>query len=238
MRLGGQSQAERARDLASASRVDVVIMLIGHNDINLNFTLMSRIAAGSMSSSNHQPIDAISSNVAAAWQTIKAGNTSSVSRLMVVEMADLMQTPDFIRNFGTPTGSATSPAARVRKEVDRVNQSLRNPGMREHATFVDFPRFQDHPNGLPTLQIGGVILTRLQQSHSNPTYVFLDGIHPRAVGNLLIANMILQGLNSRLNKNVAMVTDRKILLSAGIGDQFQNVTLVGRFNFRRYVTQY
>ena len=116
--------------------------------------------------------------------------------------------------------------------VNTINRDLRRWALSEqHATYVDFPAFQDDINTLPEFLIGGVEIANMEQSKSAPTVLFQDGTHPRAVGNGIVVNMILEGINRTTGMNLPMLTDREILISAGIGDRFVRVTFTRRIYF-------
>ncbi len=241
------SQAERVKQFVRQGEVDVVIFLIGHNDINQT-DLLEDAAFDRLDDADRVAIAAVAQNVRTAWATVMSGTglNSDLTpprvidppKLIVVGIADVTQTPA-IRGLvqSRPEWTAQS-VTRIRSMVDTINRSLRQFALTEnHATFIDFPAFQDDINALADFRIGGETIRNLSAG-DEPTDLFQDGIHPRAVGNGLIANLILFGLNRTTGMNLPMLTDREILISAGIGQSFTRVTFPQQIYFGTYTTVY
>lgn len=245
---GAASQAEQVKQFVRNGEVDVVIFLIGHNDIN-HTNVLTNAALGGLTPADHQRIAAVVQHVRSAWQIVLSGTGHNPDltpprvidppKLIVVGIADMTQTPAFRQMVAQHPSYNEQSVHRVRNVVNTINDALRRFALNEnHATFVEFPPFQDHINALTDFRIGGVEIANLDESPTDPTYLFKDGIHPRAVGNGLISNLVLFGINKTTGMNLPMLTDREILLSAGIGDRFQRVTFAQQIYFGTYTTVY
>lgn len=236
-RLGGQSQAESVRDLVAAGRVDIVIFYIGFNDLSQD-NLDIRIISDQLTAADQDALAAVSQNVKTAWETITVGldaNWRQRLKLIVAGLPALEQTPvsrNLIRQTGVSQGVGES---RLREAIDGINRTMRDWTLAQtNGVFADVTAMQDAFNGLPELRVGNVLMVR-HGIGDTPKHFFKDDGRPRAVLNGIQANLFLAAINQAIGKNLAMLTDREILISAGIGSQFNRVTFVGRFYFPEYI---
>lgn len=237
-RLGGQSQAASVRNLVAAGSVDIVIFYIGFNDLSQD-NLDIRIISDQLTAADQDALAAVSRNVKTAWETITAGlNADRRQRLklIVAGVPALEQTPEF-RSLIQQTGvSRDVGETRLREAIDGINRTMRDWTLAQtNGVFADVAAMQDAFNGLPEVRVGNVLMDP-RAAGAAPTQFFHESGHPRAVLNGIQANLILAGINQAIGKNLAMLTDREILISAGMGSRFDRVTFVGRFYFPEYIT--
>lgn len=238
VRLGGQSQAEAVRDLVAAGQVDIVIIYIGLNDL-LAGTTDDRIVTDTLTDADRQMLAALTGNVRAAWDTITAGLDATQRgklRLIVAGVPDVGQTP-----FNTQVSARNRVRPdvgrqRIRAVVDGINGELSAWTLaQQNGIYADVAGMQDGVGALPQLQVGGETIDR-DRAANEPTDMYQESGYPRSVLNSMLSNLILEAINRAIGKNLAMLTDREVLISAGMGGRFKRVTFVGRFDFAQYVT--
>lgn len=183
---------------------------------------------------------------------------SGFPRLMIVGIADLTQTPFFEHNYAQRGDQSrdNSPAwIAAEKLIDSFNVVLLTAAVKAHATlqqqpvtqsdgirnglvaFVDVAEYSTTYEGPGTIKIGGMDFDLHGASDEDPLCLYhKDGLHRKAIGNGLFANLILEGINHLMGSNPPTLTDGEIMLGAGIQDRFIPETLGRNRSNRRFTS--
>ncbi len=173
---------------------------IGGNDILNNDGLLAANPPG-VDPAADAVINNLLDNFEASLRALYASNPRA--QFVVWTIPDVVLTPDL---FGVYSQTQEE---NLRAHVERVNRAIRWLGQRyPFIVVLDlYAELQDMAANPPVLfghQLVG------PPSYGDYDHIFADYIHPTAVSNAMIANGIIDGINSKWNDDIPFYTDEEL----------------------------
>lgn len=222
--LLNQGQHTAVRNLVQAGNVDAAYLTIGANDFN---AVGLQIANGTLTGASLTKfVNNAVNNMATAIDTVLSAQPTGV---VVVGLPELMLTPGGRAIFDTP-----AEIARGRVAIDQTNAAIQAMAAARFLPVVDLARAMRDIEALPTFRVGGVTIDRVVAS-TNPHNLFQDAIHPAAVGNGMVANLFMAGMNVAYGTTKTPLTDLEVLTRAGLASEYTGDTFNSTTNFNQYV---
>ncbi len=209
---GGQHTAVATQ--VAANNVDLAYLMIGGNDI---LAVGTQIIDGSLTGGALDTfVNNMVANIATAADTVLAAGPVG---LVVVGVPDVSLIPAGLALIDSPVKKQ-----RVVDATDQMTAAIAAMAAARWLPFVDLAQAQRDMDALPSLVVGGVTINETVPS-SNPHHLFQDAIHPGAVGNGLIANMLLTAVNVPYCTEFVPLSDLEILQNAGLSGEYTGETL-------------
>lgn len=216
-----QGQHTEVRDLVLAGDVDLAYLSIGGNDFG---AAAVSIVTGSL---NGQALNnwaqGIVNNIMTAVDTVLSANPTG---MVVASIPDMTLTPGGRQYASVPIFLERGLAA-----VNLVNSLLRPAVLDRGAVYIDFAEAMRDMNATP-LVVGGVTIDMVNAS-TNPRNFFQDNLHPAAVGNGIIANVMMAAANIGYGTTTPLLTDLEILTRAGLAASYTGET--SNLDYSRYI---
>jgi lysophospholipase L1-like esterase len=222
--LNGGQHTE-VRDLVLQGDVTLPILFIGSNDLHSVPAL--NIISGSATPAQRQAfIDGLVGNILTAANTILAAGPEG---FVLMGLGEGTIFPGGRIFYDNPVTRDLAYSV-----VDDINDQLRDFAIQQSIVFVDTAALmRDHLATGPLL-VGGVEIDTLT-GNSDPDHFFKDQIHPGAVGNGVLANVIIEGINLGYAAGITPLTDLEILELAGLEDQYTGETLFQDIEASQYI---
>ena len=219
---GGQNTALATQ--VSAGSVTTGIILIGNNDYGGVATSLANGTLNGTALTNFQT--SIVTNIETATGSVLFAGAQG---FLLGSVDDFTVEPVAAAIAADPTEKA-----RVQNSISAVNAQLQAYAAGEHIPFVNFYALENTPGFSGSITVGGVAIS-LVNTGSDPHDFFLDGLHPGIVGNALIANMWMEGLNVAYSTNLSLFSDQQILNLAGLGGSYTGETFSTAINMANYI---
>ncbi len=181
-------------------KATLICLEIGGNDILNNVGLLAASAPGEDPAAD-AVIDAVISNMIQDLVRLRSSHTTT--EFVVWTVPDVTLTPDLWDEL-TP-----GEAGNVRAHVERVNRLIRKAGTRfpfliavDIYTLVQY--IVDHPPVIFGHQL------EPPPAYGDYDHLFADEIHPTAVSNALIANVIIGVINTQWNDDIPSYTQEEL----------------------------
>ncbi len=220
--LTPQHQHETVRDLVANGSVDLAYLSIGANDFN---AVAASIANGTLTG---QPLinwaQGVVNNINTATDTVLAAHPLG---MIVAGVPDILLTPNGRAAFNTPDKQLRGTTA-----INLVNSLLKPQVLGRGLVYVDLAGALRDVNAAPFV-VGGVTIDMINPS-ADPTHFFQDGLHPAAVGNGFVANLMLAAVNVGYGTAYSPLSDLEILTTAGLASSYTGPT--SAVNYAHYIT--
>ncbi len=224
MRLLRQGQHLRVRDWVAAGRVDYVFLMIGANDF---VELAGRIAHGQLDGDAlDQRIDRIVANIMRAADEVLSAKPNG---MLIGEIPDLALTPYFEVQLSTELQRE-----RVSHAIERANHRIRTLAHARGLPTLDMAALGRDFTDIPVF-LGGRRVDFTTPDRTDSVPFFEDGVHPSAVGNGILANLMLTALGQAYGHGVPLISDREVLEIAGVADLYGVETFSPRLSLSRFV---
>lgn len=205
-----QSQDLKLYDHFEAGQVSHAVLMIGNSDFAPGSEAFTKIADGTWNQTeidNHVTFVGININAAIGTLSLRA------IKGLVATIPDPTMTPQGKTLF-TAAGRA-----KVRDAVNAVNLKIKESAAKYHQPVIDLAALSTTLLGTPTTPattrtIGGNVYS--VAGGVNATNLFVQGgVLPHTVYQALVANLIIEGLNSAYNENIPKFTEQQIVSLAG-----------------------
>lgn len=207
-----QNQHTKVAAEVQNGNVDLSYLFIGGNDFN---GAASAIADGSLTGpALTAAATSVVANIETAMDTVLA---ESPLGMIVVGLPDLLLTPGGRALFNTAPEQVRGNAA-----INEVNAIMLPQVLDRGQVFVDAAGSIRALNQ-SGLVVGGLPID-LVNPGASPTFFFKDSVHPNAIGNGVIANLMLVAVNKGYGTNYPLLTDLEILTAAGMAAQYTGET--------------
>lgn len=188
------------RNLGSQDDATIIGLEIGGNDILNNVNLLKSYAPGENANAD-AVIDNLIQNLRRSLLTLKRSHPPS-TRFIIWTLPDITLTP---LHYGNLSQLETS---RVQAHLQRVNRLIRNADQYDFIAVIDIYKI------IRTIAINPPVI-KGQQLQGTPAYgefdaIFADEIHPTAVTNALLANVIITKINARWGDNIPLYTEDEL----------------------------
>jgi len=194
------------RSIGNQEDATLIGFEIGGNDILNNVGLLKRFAPGENSSAD-AVIDRLIANVRSSLVALKEDHPPK-TRFILWTIPDITFTP---RYFGKLTQTEED---NLRAHTERVNRLLRKADRYSFLAVIDLYRVIQvlavNPPTIKGQQLQGTPVT------SEYDAVFADEIHPTAVSNALLANIIIKKVNAKWNDNIPLYSEDELAALAHI----------------------
>lgn len=218
-----QGQHTEVRDLILAGDVDLAYLSIGGNDFG---AVATSIATGTLSGAALTNwANGVVNNILTAVDTVLSANPTG---MVVSSIPDMTLTP-----AGRQIGSVPIFLERGLAAVNLVNSILRPAILERDIVYIDFAQAMRDLDAQPPV-VGGVTINMVTAS-TNPTHFFQDNLHPAAVGNGIIANVMMAAANIAYGTSTPLLTDLEILTRAGLAASYAGET--SNLDYSRYIIQ-
>jgi len=178
---------------------------IGGNDLLGNMDLMARNAPGSNGQAD-SIVDRITRSIAFAYYWLAV--THRDARFVIWTVPDVSRTPEALRE-----GYSAAQLENLRRHAERANVFIRSlDRYSDIAVFDVFALTRDLTINPPT--VGGSPLI-VPPTYGTLDSVFADERHPSAVANALIANAMIELLNSRFGAGLPGYSEAELAILAG-----------------------
>lgn len=211
----------------AAGDVDYVFLSIGGNDF---LNQRANIASGALSGTSLDAfLDAFISNVMTA---VNAVDQSDPTGFVLLGVPDISLFPLGLAEFTT-----AAEKQRIQSATDQANAKLLDLASGHELAFVDFAETQRELASLPSVVIGGVTfdMTMPGPWPSAGDHFFVDGVHPGAAGNAILASLFATALNEGYGLAISPLSDLEILQNAGLESQYTGETFTSAFDYSRFV---
>jgi len=217
-------QDTRVRDFVAAGNVDVPVMMIGDNDF---LGIITQLASGTLSGTAlTNTLNTTVNNIVIATDTVRGAHPDGY---ILSSLANVLAAPALADIRNDP-----NQAQRVENATNYVNGQLKNAAIARGAPFIDLAALTSDIINSP-LVVGGVTINTSGYG-TDPTYAFIDSLHPGAIGHGIIANLVITALNDSYHMSYALFTDQELLTIAGIGGQYTGETYSNTVDMGQYVT--
>jgi lysophospholipase L1-like esterase len=197
----------------SSESISSAVLAIGPNDFSPTGGSYFSIYSGSWSASQIQSyVNQSVSNIETALVTVRASGVSMV----LANVIDPGMTPAVTSLF-----SSAANRDRVTAAVQSVNSGVKFLAQKYQVPLMDWyglgkAIFGPNTNLHPTLKVGNVTINLRGSDpgppNSAPTNAFVsDGFHPNTVPQGIIANLVLQALDSGYNAGLPLFSEQEIL---------------------------
>ncbi len=204
------------------SQVDLAFLTIGGNDFG---AVAASIANGSLiGPALANWAQGVVNNIDTATDTVLSSKPTGI---VVAGLPDMLLTPGGRSLFDTPIEQQRGTTA-----VDLFNSKLKPEVLSRGQVYVDLASALRDINASPLI-VGGVNINTFG-ANSNPTYFFQDGLHPAAVGNGVIANLMLSAVNLGYGTEYSLLSDLEILTTANLAGSYSGET--SSLNYSSYIT--
>lgn len=212
-------------DLVAGGDVDVAFLWIGGNDFLYSAPDM---ASGALSGAALVNFESnVVSRIQTATDTVLAADPTGFA---LVGIPDITLTPAAYLLGATPEQLAPMVSA-----IDDTNDMLRALAESRQIVFVDCTAMM-RDILLGPLVVGGVAIDTT--TIGDATHFFRDEIHPGAVGEAIIANMMMTAVNMGYGTTYAPLSDFEILSNAGLAASYAGETFSQTVNYCDYITSY
>lgn len=216
-----QGQHTEMRDLVLAGEVDIAYLSIGGNNFGQSGT---SIATGTLAGA---ALDAwAQQRVTEILTAVDTVLTANPTGMIVSSIPDMTLTP-----AGRPIAAVPLFDQRVDFAIDLVNSLLKPEVLSRGLVYLDFAQAMRDLDA-SGLVVGGVTIDMVNAS-SNPTHFFQDGLHPAAVGNGILANLLIEAANVGYGADTPLLTDFEILSRAGLAGSYTGETT--SLNYASYI---
>lgn len=210
-----------------AGDVDYVFLSIGGNDfLNQGTNIASGILSGSsLTSFITTYIDNVTTAVNVVEQASPAG-------FVLFGVPDISLLPLGLAQFTT-----TVQKQRIQAATDEANARLLELAGDRDLVFVDFAATQRALASLPSVVVGGlpIDMTTPGPQPSAGDHFYVDGVHPGALGNAVLASLFATALSDGYGLGIAPLSDLEILQNAGLSAQYTGETFTPTFDYSRFV---
>ena len=185
-------------------RATLISVEAGGNDILNNIKTLSTHAPG-LNPSADQIVTRIQNNIQYGLRGLQRDNPDA--HFVVWTIPDVTLTPSHWNRL------SEQGAANVRAHIEQINRWIRTlDELSSHVVLDLYTLAQRYIESPP--MIGGQTLVP-PPSYGNYIDLFADGIHPTAVSNALIANVIISKINEKWNDSIPTYTESELEALAG-----------------------
>lgn len=181
------------------NNVNRVVILLGGNDLNNNYTTYYN---------GGDPTAFIASllgNYASIVSHIKSVN--STAQIVICTVPDVGVTPSVQSSHPDPTKRALVTAL-----AQTLNAGLAQLAAQQGLGLADVYSYTKLYASSRTIAIAGIPLTKGDDDQNNPLYLFsADGFHPNTPSQALIANVILLAFNTAFKAGIKPLTGTEIM---------------------------
>ncbi|MBK1856078.1 hypothetical protein JO972_13990 [Verrucomicrobiaceae bacterium 5K15] len=191
------------RDLYSD--MDVVVIMVGGNDVNFQYSDLYDATPGDAFSVSF--IDGVITNLTALVDEVR-GYDSSVP-IVLANVPDLGATPDIILDHPDATKRANASAI-----VNNLNAAVSALAANRGLTLAPISDLTDQLLSSDPIYIGAhqMIKDKDPDEDNRPHYLFCwKGLHPSTNGQSVIANILIDAINTATSSSIESLQSREIL---------------------------
>lgn len=186
-------------DLDLQNNVDRVVILLGGNDLNNNYTTYYNGADPTAF------IASLLSNYAFIVQHIKSVN--STAQIVICTAPDVGVTPSVQSGHPDPVKRAL-----VTSLTQTLNSGITQLAAQQGLGLADIYAFTKLYASSGIIGIAGIPLIKSANIQNNPFYLFSDdGFHPNTPSQALIANEIISAFNNKFQADIPPMTGAQIM---------------------------
>jgi len=186
--------------------MDVIVIMLGGNDVNFEYGDLYNSTAGSPFATSF--IANVIANLTALLGDIE-DYTTTVPPVPIVlgNVPDLGSTPEIIEDHPDPAKRANASAI-----IADLNQAVATLAMNRGATLAPISNLTDRILAPEPVYIGAIEMIKGKDPENPPKYLFCKaGLHPSTNGQAVIANTLLEAINTATGSNITLLPDREIL---------------------------
>jgi lysophospholipase L1-like esterase len=207
---------ESARLVGLQDKATLFNIEVGGNDILNNIDRLAAFPPGARSSVD-RVVDNIISNIRGSWRVLRASHP--YAKFIIWTVPDVTQTPDQSSRL------SNAKAANVRAHIQRANRSIRSLSSNSSVVVLDLYKIMREFIADPPVFFGNQLIP--PPGYGDYDTLFADKIHPTAVSNAIIANRIIELMNSKWRDSIPFYTDRQLARLAHIPYQTAAIETTG-----------
>jgi phospholipase/lecithinase/hemolysin len=187
------------RLLGNQRRANLIGYEIGGNDILNNIDLLARFGVGESPAADGVINQLLSNQMN---QLSHLASTHPGGRAVLWNIPDVTYTPEL---FGSLT---TQEIANVRAHIQRANEFINGLSSLPNVVVVDVYTMLGETVVNPPVIFGSPLVP--PPAFGNYDHIFADSIHPTAVANAIIANEIIEAVNTKWGLNIPLYTEQEL----------------------------
>ena len=187
------------------NEVDVIVIMIGGNDVNFQYGSLYNATAGDAFATSF--ISTIITNLGDIIDEIRTFNPNIP--IVLANVPDLGATPDIKADHPDPIKRANASAI-----INDLNAAIASFTANRNLTPALISQLTDKILDPEPLYIGALEMIKDSdpQENNHPLYLFCwKGLHPSTNGQAIMANTLLTAINTATGSNIDLLSNREII---------------------------
>lgn len=185
------------------NNMDVVVVMVGGNDINFNYGPLHNALPGDAYATSF--IANVIANLDDIIDEIRDYNATVP--IVLANIPDLGATPDIIGDHPDTAKRANATAI-----ISDLNTAVATLATNRGATLAQISSLTDRILSPNPFCIGALTMIKDKDPENPPLYLFCKGgLHPSSNAQSVIANILLEAINTATGSNIPRLSDREII---------------------------